>query len=85
MATTMFVNEVKNDFSGVLSKLADGYEIKVLSDNNLPIAVIMPYPSYEKKQEEVEDLFGFGGILKGLDLPTDKKELRKVYHEHRFA
>ena len=36
-------------------------------------------------QEESKDLFGFGGILKGLDLPTDKKELRKIYYERHFA
>ena len=46
-------------------------ETKVLSDKKLSVAA----------KEETKDLFGFGGILKGLDLPTDKKELRKIYKE----
>ncbi|MCL1947992.1 MAG: hypothetical protein FWF51_12720 [Chitinivibrionia bacterium] len=50
-------------------------ETKVLTNKKSLIAA----------KEENKDLFGFGGILKGLDLPTDKKELRKIYYERHFA
>jgi len=51
------------------------HETKVLSEKKSSITV----------REENKDLFGFGGVLKGLDLPTDKKELRKIYYERDFA
>ena len=79
MTTTMFAKEVGSNFNDVLTKLADGYEIKVLSEENSPIAMITPLSSEETKGKR--DLFGFAGILKGMDLPTDKKELRRIYHE----
>ena len=53
--------------------------------NNLMFANDVKNNLESKKQKRTEDLFGFGGILKGLDLPTNKKELRSVYHERRFA
>ena len=81
MTKTMFAKEVGSNFDEVLTKLADGYEIKVLSEENSPIAMITPCSSNRKRYREGEDLLGLGGILKGMDLPTDKKELRRIYHE----
>ena len=81
MTKTMFAKEVGSNFDEVLTKLADGYEIKVLSEENSPIAMITPCSVNGYKNDDEKDLFGFGGILKGMDLPTDKKELRRIYHE----
>jgi len=81
MVKTMFVKEVESNFDEVLTKLADGYEIKVLSEENSPIARITPCYSKESKNNEKKDLFGYCGILKGMNLPDDKKELRRIYHE----
>lgn len=83
MTATMFANEVEKNFNNVLAKVANGYEIWVLSDENSPIAMITPCRQANRKQDSSEDLLGFGGILKGLDIPADKKKLRKVYYEQK--
>jgi antitoxin (DNA-binding transcriptional repressor) of toxin-antitoxin stability system len=83
MTTTMFAKDVENNFGTVLTKLAAGYVIKVLSEKNAPIAMITPLS--EEQEVNQEDLFGFGGIIKGMDIPEDKKELRRIHHERLFG
>lgn len=85
MTTTMFAKEIGSDFNNVLTKLADGYEIKVLSEENSPIAMITPCSAKENIYNK-GDLLGLGGILKGM-IPSsvDKKEIRRIFHENNLS